>query len=249
MGFTVKEHSYDVPDKYHFYVALVDLARRNGGTHGNIGVDFICDRVQCPMTRYRPENWQRNDSVSYSRICLSGNDLIFNGQFLKDGILVSDKVNFIYLSGESVSNLWNALPVNLKSCVMSVIAENKNAPDILTSQLQSDIYKVSVDASKEKIRSPYSEDFAGEVSWSKGFNFDKPVELSNGIKVTGIRTIDFKDCTLFGVVTSDKQHYLLHDLVHGRDCEAFGKAVKGNVDKILNHKMSATIRPVVQKKM
>ena len=249
MGFTVNVKGYDAPGKYPFHVALVDIARRNGGVHGNIGVDFVTDRIQCHAFGYIPADRERTDSVRYSSIGLSGNDLVFNGQFVKDGAQVSDKVNLIYLSVGEVNALWKALSDRLKTDVGSAIAENRNAPEMFSHQLQADIYSVSADASKEKIRFPYAGDFAGDVTWSKGFNFEKPVQLSNGIRVTGIRAIDFSDCTLFGAVTADRQHFLLRDLVRGRDCEPFGKAVKENVDKILNNTFKATIKPVGQKRL
>lgn len=132
MGFTVNEKGYDAPAKYPFHVGLVDIARRNGGVNGNIGADFVTDRIQCHAFGYIPDNRERTDSVRYSSISLSGNDLVFNGQFVKDGVLVSDKINLIFLSVGEVNVLWKALPDRLKADVGSAIAENRNAPEMFS---------------------------------------------------------------------------------------------------------------------
>ena len=71
------------------------------------------------------------------------------------------------------------------------------------SRIFGKMYDISV-KTDEKIKAPVLNDFYYDpsvvphdklLSWSKAVDFNTPVALPSGEKVTGFRFIDFKDCT------------------------------------------------------
>lgn len=216
------------PNSMLLHNAILDICRRS--KTGGI------DSFQCILPRIRNFNAARvnepeNEKVHYEGIKAFGNELLFYGQVIGEpDTMVSDRFKLWYVRDSDVDAIWRVFPNDLRQEILSVIDENRSAPSPIwgDEKILRGVQKISYKLD-EPIRSPYSWEFCGEAHWVRGFNFDKPVKLSSGEEVAGIRQIDFKDCTELGVVTAKGEHYALHDFIRGRDVIPFNDALRKEI--------------------
>ena len=206
-------------EPYYLQRSLVDYLRRNGGSLDGfaiawpVGEDSVGDTVMEVFDTV---------SVKGKDICLYQTKDRFHFD-----------LNFIYNRRSASERFWDFLSQDVRSELYAITNEIKTAPECVSFDMMVKIYDISSNCD-EVVTDPYAMDFAGEVTWSRSFDFPEKISLDNGMDIVGIRSIDFKDCTLLGVVTSQGESYLIDDAVYGRDVAQFND----KLDKIVNQMLS-----------